>query len=136
MLLNNLNNVIIIQKGLSNNIGTFKATSTSFKYIFNSGGIAFKKSNDTNDGIMFDTIDNLINIGVIKHKVGCIHLDVEGMEEDAIEGGQETIKRDLPYLSIENNGCDIEKKRFSILHKLPNEYQFQRRIRENDVYNI
>jgi len=42
-----------------------------------------------------DTIDN-----IAKEKVDYIKLDIEGAEQDAIEGAKETIKRDHPILAI------------------------------------
>ena len=48
-------------------------------------------------------VNDLIKKNIIKNKIGIIHLDVEGMEVNALKGAKETIDKNKPYLSLENN---------------------------------
>ncbi len=50
---------------------------------------------DAKERVEVDTIDNLV-----QEKVDFIKLDIEGAEQDAIEGAKETIKRYKPILAI------------------------------------
>lgn len=67
-----------------------------------------------------NTIDNLI-----KDKIDFIKLDIEGAEQDAIDGAKETIKRYTPILAI----C--------IYHKAEDWYKIPKKVLEiNDNYKI
>ena len=56
-------------------------------------------TNTLKDGIInkFIKLDDLVKDNIIKETIGIIHLDVEGMEKNAIIGGFTTIEKYKPY---------------------------------------
>jgi FkbM family methyltransferase len=129
--INNLTNIKVINCGLSNE-------NAEYTYVLsiarNTGGTNWK-SIEMNEGIVntesqkFYTLDYLVQSGVIKNNLGVIHLDVEGMEEKALEGGENTINKFKPYLSLENNheGPDI------FLKYLPTGYKYMYNKENNNI---
>jgi FkbM family methyltransferase len=91
--LNNLNNVQIESKGLSDEEGT-----ASFAYITkdNIGGAVLGNPNKDKTKVSLVTIDSL-NL----ERLDFIKLDIEGYEKKAIIGGLETIKRCRPIITLE-----------------------------------
>ena len=53
---------------------------------------------NVNDDSIFMRLDTLINKNIIKHEIGIIHLDVEGMEDKAILGGINYIQKKTLYI--------------------------------------
>ena len=96
--INNLNNVIIVEKALSNIEGT--------KKIIGYGSISFV-SNSGVDVVETTTIDNFVR----QHEVdvGLIKMDIEGSELEALRGGIATIKSKKPMLivSVYHRGQDF-----------------------------
>jgi len=72
-----------------------------------------KKSSSSNS-ILSTTIDNLNDEFRRGNKTLLIHLDVEGLEYEVMQGAKRTIERDLPYLIFE---CHI-KLETTILFKI------------------
>lgn len=104
-------NIEFIPKGLSNKKATLHFNEEkSFSTIYGTKG----------EKVEVDTIDNLI-----QDKVDFIKLDIEGAEQDAIEGAQNTIKKHTPILAI----C--------IYHKAQDWYKVPQKVLEiNPNYNI
>ena len=106
---NNLNNLIVLNYGLSNVNNEYKTLKQSGN---NTGGWEWainntdnsENTNNEDDINKFIKLDDLMKDNIIKHNIGIIHLDVEGMEKEALIGGIDTIKQHKPYISIENNG--------------------------------
>lgn len=103
--LNNLSNVIVYDKGLSDASG-----STSFEWIRDSNpGGAGLANNPDGSPESCKAIDNkesmtveLITIDSLDlNRIDFIKLDVEGYETKAIQGGIKTIERDKPVITIE-----------------------------------
>ena len=129
--INNLTNIKVICCGLSNE-------NTEYTYVEsvseNTGGTNWK-SLEKNEGVVntesqkFYTLDYLVQQGRIKNNIGIIHLDVEGMEDKALEGGKNTIDKFKPYLSLENNheGPDIYIK------YLPTGYKYMYNKNSNNI---
>ena len=79
-------NIEFLACGVSNKKATLHFNEEkSFSSIYGKGTLS----------VEVDTIDNLV-----KEKVDFIKLDIEGAEQDAIDGARETIKRDKPILAI------------------------------------
>lgn len=114
--INKLDNIIVICAGLSDEQETLTNDSIADR---NTGSTMWKKTSlisqaplkledwrvDTakkkKEAIIFQKLDHMLEVGLINHRIAALHLDVEGMEEKAILGALNTLKRDLPYLSIE-----------------------------------
>jgi len=79
-------NIQFIQSGISN---SFKTLNFHEEKSFSTTNI------DSNNSIQVDTIDNIIDIGV-----SYIKLDIEGSEQDAIDGAKKTITKYKPILAI------------------------------------
>ena len=75
-------------------LGGFGKTESSGGVCENGG--ASKISDCGNEEIIITTIDEIIG----NTKVGYIKMDIEGLEERALEGGRKTIRRDKPILAI------------------------------------
>ena len=145
---NNLNNLIVLNYGLSNINSEYKTLKQSGE---NTGGWEWVAHNtnttdteDINNITKFIKLDDLIKDNMIKHKIGIIHLDVEGMEKEALIGGTETIAQHKPYISIENNsksGKDSNGNEHSLnnnyyLEFLPKEYKYLYNKGQNNILSI
>lgn len=110
--LGHLSNIEFLECGVSNKKETLHFNDEkSFSTIYGKG----------TQSVNVDTIDNLV-----KEKVDYIKLDIEGAEQDAIDGAKETIKRDKPILAI----C--------IYHKAEDWYKIPQKVlaieSEYDIY--
>ena len=146
---NNLNNLIILNYGLSNINSEYKTLKQSGE---NTGAWDWVQYNttdtnnieDVNNINKFIKLDDLIKDNIIKHKIGIIHLDVEGMEKEALIGGIETITLHKPYISIENNsksGKDSNGNEHSLnnnyyLEFLPKEYKYLYNKGQNNIFSL
>ena len=84
--LGNYENIEFLTCGVSNKKETLHFNEEkSFSTIYGKG----------TQSVEVDTIDN-----IVKEKVDFIKLDIEGAEQDAIEGAKETIKKYKPILAI------------------------------------
>jgi len=113
---NNLNNLIVLNYGLSNVNNNYKSLQQSgnntgaWNWVINENNN--DNNNDNNDIENKDIInkfiklDDLVKDNIIKHNIGIIHFDIEGMEKEALEGGIDTITKYKPYMSIENNNIN------------------------------
>lgn len=144
-IINNLKNVLIINEGLFNKKTILYERRHKIWNILwsNSGATSFTEKGHIplydkiinifsipkyNTKINCNTIDNLVS-NKIKRPIGIIHLDLEGCESKAIEGGLNSIKKYKPYLSVEDN-LNSKKNIFF----LPNCYKLINRIKSNDIY--
>jgi len=125
--LNNLKNISVINCGLSKENDEYEL-SKDWSKIMNTGGMTWKEGT----GMLFDTLDNLVKNKVINHNVGILHLDVEGMEIDVLKGAKNTLLKDKPYLTIENNN------RQNIFYEpyLPEIYKFNKLINQNQTFIV
>ncbi len=80
-----IDNIEFIECGLSNRVVNSSDTMA----------LASSNCNHNFEATSFNTIDNIIN-----SKIDFIKLDIEGAEEDAIEGAKETILKYKPILAI------------------------------------
>lgn len=137
---NNLNNLIILQYGLSNNneIYTHKQNQ---KLVMenketNTGGTNWTNTNSADaskndERIEFISLDSLVNQQIINSPIRLIHLDVEGMEKFALLGAKNVLKINKPYLSIEEH----DTKDYTIRNLLASHgYKFKKRILNNNIY--
>ena len=86
-----LNNIIPVQKVLSNRIGSFSFYTTS-----DGGSAALEGGNETVEGV---TLDSFVEKEGF-NRLDFIKLDVEGAELEFLEGAVETIKRFKPKMAI------------------------------------
>jgi len=149
---NNLNNVIVLNYGLSNINSEYKTLKQSgentgaWDWVIHNTTNTTNTTNteDVNDITKFIKLDDLIKDNIIKHKISIIHLDVEGMEKEALIGGYETISQHKPYISIENNsksGKDINGNEHSLnnnyyLEFLPKEYKYLYNKGQNNIFSL
>lgn len=130
---NNLNNLIVLNYGLSNVNSKYK---TSMQSGNNTGAWQWSISDsDGNDDYNINTfikLDDLIKNNIIKHIIGIIHFDLEGMEKEALEGGLETIEKYKPYMSIENNNVHRSNNDY-FLEFLPKGYKYAYNKADNNI---
>lgn len=138
---NNLNNIKILNYALSDNNELLyqKQLRWYFKiFHYNSGAVEYDKVSNLlckKENLILvqaKKLDTLVKENIIKHKIGIIHLDVEGFEKNVLIGGYKTIIRDYPYLSIENHKKDYEEE----LKILPKNYKYLKRINSNNIYHL
>ncbi len=142
---NNLNNLIVLNYGLSNMTNTYKSLQQSG---INTGGWDWIIDNDAtitdeNKDLLnkFVKLDDLVKDNIITQSIGIIHFDVEGMEKEALQGSINTITKYKPYMSIENNiksgkdnnGNDNNKNNEYFLQFLPKGYKYLYNKNENNV---
>jgi FkbM family methyltransferase len=126
---NNLTNLKIINCGLSKEIFTYYRLKSNNHNTGQSVWIKDKdiKNNEKIDEKMeFKTLDSLEI-----DKIGIIHLDVEGMEVDALLGAKNSIDKWKPYLTLENNLKHKRNKKYYLSY-LPNGYKFIYNKRDNN----
>ena len=104
---NHLNNVIVMQLGLSNK----KEMGTENQNDSNSGAWQL---NTGKGNIPLDSIDNLF---FNKHKVGLMHLDVEGMELKTLQGADKVIRNYKPFIMIEYIHSNVKQLKNFILQR-------------------
>jgi FkbM family methyltransferase len=111
-----LNNIVMIKKGLWNNLEKAKVNS--------SGDMSSSIEISDQAEIELITIDSFVKEN--KLELGFIKLDVEGAEYNAILGAKETIKSQLPILSISiyHNLKDFFEIKPLIESIVPDEYNF------------
>ena len=65
---------------------------------------SFKKNITNDDGIVSNTLDNIINNSLFK-KISLMHIDVEGFEKQTIKGALEIIYSEKPVIIFEQHIC-------------------------------
>ena len=129
--LNGLRNITVLNYGLSDKVGHYYPQLSLLRRLFNNNtGSTYWTKGRAPNSINFITLDRLIKHGIIKHKIGIIHLDVEGMEKDAIVGGIQTILKHKPYLSIEDHNKDPTE----YIRLLKNKYKYVKRVKDNNIF--
>jgi FkbM family methyltransferase len=100
MAINSLTNVICHQKALGSQQGTLLVPSLDYANVGNYGGLELGNWTDGEpvDVITIDSL-NLPDCNFIK-------MDVEGMEQSALEGAVNTINSFRPYMYVENDRKD------------------------------
>lgn len=134
--MNNIKNIKVIHYGLSDK------DNTKYSYIpnerekdskINTGGWNWREKEQLGDNnletIHFIKLDTLVEKGEINQKIGVIHLDVEGMEENAVRGGIKTINENKPYLTLECH--ENNPKKFT---DILSNYEFVKRINSNNTF--
>jgi FkbM family methyltransferase len=121
---NDLQNLIVINTGLSDKIGSYKKKPSK---SMNTGKTTFIEGADEISSFNFTTLDNLKKEGKINHSVGIIHFDLEGMEQKAFDGSKSILETDKPYISAENHNRPD-------LYKLPEGYEYIKVLNKNQIY--
>ena len=148
---NNLNNITVLNYGLSNINSTYQSNMLNENNDNKNTGswmwtlIDTKSNTDTINNSYninkFIKLDDLVNNNIIKENIGILHLDVEGMEQKALNGALNTIIKNKPYISIENNsksGKDINgnensKNNEYFLKFLPQGYKYIYNKNNNNI---
>ena len=131
---NHITNLKIIQHGLSDKIGIYIPKPLPQDSL-NTGGTNWEldpspMQNNPN-GIDFTMLDHLVETGQITHTIQYIHLDVEGMEINALRGATHVLQTHVPtYLSIEEWTNDTTIPNF--LKTMG--YQYTTRLGSNNIY--
>lgn len=125
--LNSLPNVVVVHGGLSDAAEILNGNAPAE----NSGATRWSASASEKAGTTFNRLDALVSDNIVSGPIGCIHLDVEGMELQAIKGAGVTIGKYKPYLSIEDHG---ERSTTKMLNLLPPGYSFRYRLGANSIF--
>lgn len=107
ILLNDLKNVSIFNKGLGNKNENLNFVVADSQGRALGGGSHFTHENKStfSSSVEVDRLDDLIPEN---RQISIIHLDVEGFEKEVLEGAMEIIHRDHPFLILEDN-ADINQ---------------------------
>jgi len=132
---NNLYNLRVLTAGLSDDTQSYTYTKTQH-WGNNTGAINWTQvsgsdASTQNEIIQFTTLDTLVNTNEIKEPIYYIHLDIEGMELNALKGARTTLQKYHPILSIEEHDTNDHQIRDFLL---PFGYRYQERINSNNVY--
>lgn len=116
--LNNINNVQLIEKGLSNSNGKFYATHANAKNT--NDGISKTKPNDTQDQSIIDVVigDEELQKLAYSSPILMIKIDVEGAEPEVIMGLEQTISYHKPIIYWEAFNKDTVSQSKHLLEKL------------------
>ena len=110
---NDLNNVIIVSKGV------WSERTTRKLFLRGLGGHSFLRRSESYDDINLDTLDNILKDLIIE-KINFIKMDIEGAEIEALKGANTTLEKKT-NLAIsgyhEINGNPTYKAIISLLKK-------------------
>lgn len=117
---NNINNLIplniLLDKETNKNFINYNKDMANSFYEENKS----KSKSKNKNSIRSNTLDNLVNNGIIKRPIGLLHYDVEGVEFEVLLGSFQTIIEDKPYIIVKM----LEKSKikndkiFRLLNKL------------------
>lgn len=139
--LNKLHNVIIENKALSNKSGYVTVElmgkrndlfgKRGEEIVFELGGASRIVSNTSPTTIEVEsaTLDSLIPNDC---EISVIHLDVEGHENEALEGAMQLIKNNLPIIIVETFSSSFFEKHLAPLGYICNERVHDNTILKND----
>ena len=132
--INKLDNIRVLNYGLAKENKFY----SSYRCENSSGNMIWKniKTLKYSEKEFFVKLDYLTENNFIKENIGAIHLDVEGMEDDVLIGGIETLNKFKPYLSLEKWKCKNTGFNNYFIKYLPNDYKFIKRIKSNLIYSI
>jgi len=111
LALNNIQNVSALMVAVGQSTGSITVPRLNYSAVDNFGGVSLENV-ETGESVPLLTLDSLQ-----LPRCHFIKLDVEGMEQVALEGAVETMKRCKPYLYVEN---DRKDKSLSLIHFLLN----------------
>lgn len=135
--INSLDNIEVLQIGLSDKIGKYNHKIGNYKKWSNNSGAtewvdaSKNEANLDTASILFTMLDNLVQLDIINKPIGYIHLDVKGMELNVLKGAINTIKKYKPILSIEEH--DVNNNTIKeFLESIG--YTFTKRLQSNNIY--
>ena len=110
--LNNIHNIYAYQQALGCSVGRIKVPEIDLLKTQNFGGLSLLEKYDNSPfyEVSLNTVDE-----VKFTRLDFIKIDVEGMEKAVLEGAEETIKKYLPLLYVEN---DRQDKSEELIRKL------------------
>ena len=103
--LNNLKNVVILNKLISNTCEILNCPSDAVdhcSFVWKNGDVGNLLKPEYDLIIEADTFDNLYDKGIINN-IGYIHLDVEGMENKILNGSKNVIAKFNPIITFEGH---------------------------------
>ena len=131
--INDLDNLIVLNYGLSDKDNveyTHDEKQVCAEYNSGCTNWSILKNHINKEKSKFIKLDTLFDKNIIKHKIGVIHLDVEGMEDKSIIGGINYISNNKPYISLEDHTNNTNM--FENL--LKNNYKNTKKIESNYIY--
>jgi len=134
LLINSLFNVNLENYGLSDQNGTKKFVISSKSGLPLGGGS--KIIDDNVEGSLYEEVD-VVSIDSIvpeDRHISIIHLDIEGHEQQALQGGLNTIKRCMPILIFEDNS-NIRNSKWFEDKILTLGYRRKTKINMNYIYH-
>jgi FkbM family methyltransferase len=100
VMLNGLLNVWVYRAGMGATAGSIGVAELDFQSSNNFGGVGL------GDGFGREPVPIVTLDGLALDRLRLLKIDVEGMEEHVLQGGQETIARHRPILYVENDRDD------------------------------
>ena len=137
--LNGLENIKVLQCGLSDQDGDIYSHAADESWGDNTGGTRWHSISQegqpvakNQEKIEFARLDTLITRGAISHRIGYIHLDVEDMETQAIKGAMTMFSKDRPILSAETHKKEQQIEIQNILK--PHGYELAGMLIANSIF--
>ncbi len=113
--LNQLTNVFAFQAGIGADNKTLYLSPMDYTATGNFGGVALEaKAGKDKEAVAMTKLDDRF-VGIPVH---LIKIDAEGMEQDVIEGGRETIARSKPTLYVENDRVERSPALIGLIQEL------------------
>jgi FkbM family methyltransferase len=109
VMLNGLLNVWVFRAGMGATAGSLGVPEADFMSSHNFGGIGL------GDDFGRELVPIMTLDGLALDRLRLLKIDVEGMEENVLQGGQETIARLRPILYVEN---DREDRSASLIRRI------------------
>lgn len=137
--LNEIENVELTNGALASEEGVVVLQTVTPGGFSLGGGSRIITEEVIDERIGYESVEVVATDSVIgsDRKVSIVQLDVEGYEKEALKGGLETIKKDLPFIILENNpeSTLIENEWFSE-NILALGYQPVENLHNNVVFSV
>lgn len=115
--LNEIENVELMNTALGSGEGDVFIQTATPGGAFLGGGSQIISKEVINKGVAYESVEVISIDRAVgsDREASIIQLDVEGYEKEALKGGLQTIKKDLPFIILENNpkSALIESEWFS-----------------------
>ncbi|MEM9851648.1 MAG: FkbM family methyltransferase [Pseudomonadota bacterium] len=115
LLINGITNAQVVQAGVAQEASSLLVPGIRYDADFNFGGISVdflrEKGRGTGQRVPIMPLDDLLTLP----RLNFLKLDVEHLEQEALEGGRETIRRHRPVIYLENDHAEAAEGIFEVL---------------------
>lgn len=113
--LNSIQNIWCYYNAVSNEHGIIKVKQLDFEASYNFGALQLEDGANLD---IFEEVPTILIDDLLLNSCGLIKADVEGMEEKVLRGAAQTIKKNRPFLYVENERPDKSESLIAYIQSL------------------